>query len=155
MNNMVRVQRALLDDGDLGRASLWCSVCLFVGRCLVVWTAKELHHVTNLVAIRRCGRHIAVQHLLEPVGHPNALPVLEFDLQVVTGIFLIIGKCQRQQVGLDAAGDVHTVKLYRTLGMAGGIFVAHVTTFFHGGKVELVCVSVSGSVRTIPAGNTK
>ena len=120
-----------------------------------MWTAKELHHVTNLVAIRRCGRHIAVQHLLEPVGHPNALPVLEFDLQVVTGIFLIIGKCQRQQVGLDAAGDVHAVKLHSTLGMAGGIFVAHVTTFFHGGKVELVCVSVSGSVRTIPAGNTK
>ena len=73
------------------------------------------------------------------------------DAEVIHSVVLSGGSA----FGLDAAGDVHAVKLHSTLGMAGGIFVAHVTTFFHGGKVELVCVSVSGSVRTIPAGNTK
>ena len=118
-------------------------------------TAKELHHIADLVAIGRCSRYIAVYHLLEPVGHPDTLTVLEFDLQIIAGIFLVVRKGQGEQVRGDAAGNIHTVKLHRTLGMAGSIFIAHVTTFFHGGRVELVLVSISGSVKTIPAGNSK
>ena len=152
---MVWMQRALFDDGDLGRASLGISICLFVRGCLIVRTAKELHHIADLIAVGRCSRYIAVYHLLEPALHPDTITILQFDLQVVGGILLVVDERQREQVWHDAAGNIHTVKLHRTLGMAGSIFIAHVTTFFHGGRVELVLVSISGSVKTIPAGNSK
>ena len=155
VDDVVRMKRALLDDGDLGRSSLWVAICLFISGCLIVRTAKELHHIADLVAIGRCSRYIAIYHLLEPVGHPDTLTVLEFDLQVIAGVFLVVRKGQGEQVRSNAAGNIHTVKLHRTLGMAGSIFIAHVTTFFHGGRVELVLVSISGSVKTIPAGNSK
>ena len=90
--------------------------------------------------------------LLQPIFQPHGIPVLEFDLQIVRFILLVVRVGGGQQVGLDGFGNIHTVKGDFNLCPAGILIVAHFAPRFHGGRVARIFFSGSGRTRTIPAG---
>ena len=91
--------------------------------------------------------------VVQPLLQPNAVPVLELDLQVVRLVLLVIRVGQRQEVGADRRCDVGAAEDDLRRGAAGLIAVAHPATCFQGGRELDTGSTASGIVRTIPAGN--
>ena len=90
--------------------------------------------------------------LLQPIFQPHGIPVLEFDLQIVRFILLVVRVGKGQQIPPYGAGDIRPVKGHLHGSAAGKALVAHPAAPFHGGSVSLAFFVISGSVRTIPAG---
>ena len=78
---------------------------------------------------------------------------MELDLNVIRFVRLIVRIGERLEVGANGLSDVNAGKGYLHRSTADQILIAHGLTCFQGGSVSLVRSGISGSTRTIPAGN--
>ena len=153
----------LIDLCDFRRASLRAVRC---GRSVgapVMRPAKELHYIADLrdVLCRffgRCLRSLlfggcCIEHVLDPLLHPWAVPVLKHNLQIVRFVGLVVRVGQRFEIAFDIVCDIHALK--GQAGRSPSCGIAHRLTFFQGGMLSMsvVAASTSGRFRTIPAGN--
>ena len=90
--------------------------------------------------------------VVEPLGQPDAVPVLELDLQIVRLVLLVVGVGQGEEVGADGGRDVRAAKGDLRRGAAGLIGGAHPAACFQGGREPDAGSAASGMVRTMPAG---
>ena len=84
---------------------------------------------------------------------PEVVSVLNFDLQAVGFILLIVRIGDKQQIRLNGFRNIHAAESNLCLCAARDVPITHFFTCFHGGNLDALRSGTSGIVSIMPAGN--